>query len=118
MKDDLMYLEHIIDSIEHITKYIGNLEDVEDFTSNDQLCDAVVRRLGIIGEASSKISDELRKKYNLVVWRKIIDTRNLLVHGYFGVSYVQVWNIVKNHIPELEAQNKNIINDLKTKNGN
>jgi len=41
-----------------------------------------------------------------------------LVHGYFGVSYVQVWNIVKNHIPELEAQIKNIINDLKTKNDN
>ena len=118
MKDDLMYLEHIIDSIVHITKYIGNLEDVEDFTSDEQLCDAVVRRLGIIGEASSKISKKLREKYNLIVWRKIIDTRNLLIRGYFGVSYIEVWSIVKQNLPILEKQIKNIINDLKSKNDN
>ncbi|MES2678177.1 MAG: DUF86 domain-containing protein [Pseudomonadota bacterium] len=117
MKDDLMYLEHIIDSIEHIKKYIGNIDDVEDFTNDDKLCDAVVRRLGIVGEASSKISKTLRSKYNLIEWRQIIDTRNLLIHGYFGVSYTEVWGIIKQDVPELEKQIKNIINDLKNKNG-
>jgi uncharacterized protein with HEPN domain len=115
MKDDLVYLEHIIDSIEHIEKYVSDIDDVEDFTSDEQLCDAVVRRIEIVGEAATNISKELKDKYDFVVWRKIIDTRNLLVHGYFGVSYIQVWNIVKNKIPELKKQIKDIINDLKNK---
>ena len=87
MKDDLMYLEHIIDSIEHIEKYIDGIDEIEDFTADEKLCDAVVRRLEIIGEASNNISVDLKNKHSFVVWRKIIDTRNLLVHGYFGVSY-------------------------------
>ena len=118
MKDDLMYLDHIIDSIDHIKKYIKNVKDDEDFMRDEKLCDAVIRRLGIIGEASSKISLKTRQHYNLISWRKIIDTRNLLIHGYFGVSYVEVWSIATENVPELEKQIKNIINDLKNKNGN
>lgn len=118
MKDDLMYLEHIIDSIEHIEKYMDGIDDIEDFTVDEKLCDAVVRRLEIIGEASNNVSIDLKTKHSFVVWRKIIDTRNLLIHGYFGVSYIEVWSIVKQNLPTLEKQIKNIINDLKSKNDN
>lgn len=116
MKDDLMYLEHIIDSIEHIEKYIDGIDEIEDFTADEKLCDAVVRRLEIIGEASNNISVDLKNKHSFVVWRKIIDTRNLLIHGYFGVSYIEVWSIVKQNLPELKKQIQEIVNDLKTKN--
>ena len=116
MKDDLMYLEHIIDSIEHIEKYIDGIDEIEDFTADEKLCDAVVRRLEIIGEASNNISVDLKNKHSFVVWRKIIDTRNLLIHGYFGVSYIEVWSIVKQNLPELKKQIQEIVNDLNTKN--
>ena len=113
MKDNLVYLEHILESIEVIEEHIVGIEDDEDFASDVKSSDAVVRRLEIIGEAASNISSDFRQKYDLVKWRKIIDTRNLLIHGYFGVNYSQVWNIVKLHIPELKQQIINIINDLK-----
>ena len=112
-KDDLTYLEHIIDSIEHIERYVDGIKDDEDFMGDEKLCDAVVRRLEIIGEASSQMSTKFKEKHDLIKWRKIIDTRNLLIHGYFGVSHAEVWTIVLHSIPELKKQIKNLINDLK-----
>jgi uncharacterized protein with HEPN domain len=31
-------------------------------------------------------------------------TRNRLIHGYFGVDYELVWDVVKNRIPNVRAQ--------------
>ena len=42
-----------------------NIENEDDFLENDVICDAVVRRIEIIGEASSKLSQEFRKKYEV-----------------------------------------------------
>ncbi len=109
MKNDLMYLEHIIESIGRIKSYVKVIKDEDGFLENEIICDAVVRRIEIIGEAASKISSSLKAKNKQVPWLDIVDTRNLLIHGYFGVSYSAVWNVVKNHIPELEKQVKEIL---------
>ena len=87
MKDDLIYLIHIIESIDRIKTYVTNVKDEDEFLKDEEKCDAVVRRIEIIGEAASKISSALKSKNKQIPWRDIIDTRNLLIHGYFGVSY-------------------------------
>ncbi len=114
MKDDIFYAEHILDAIKKIKNYCADCEHEDDFLNDEKTQDAVVKNLEIIGEAASKISTELRKKHEEVKWRKIIDTRNLLIHGYFGVSYTAVWNIVEIHIPVLEKQIKKILKELKS----
>lgn len=111
-KNDELYLRHIIDSIEKIKSYVSNIENEDDFLIDEKTQDAVVRNIEIIGEAASKISQETREKYDLVKWRQIIDTRNLLIHVYFGVSYSAIWNIVVNHIPELENNIRQILHNL------
>lgn len=94
MKEDVIFLGHMMDSIQLTKSYVANIRDEEEFLQNEILFDAVVRRIEIIGEAASKISSSLKNKNKQIPWRDIIDTRNLLIHGYFGVSYAAVWNIV------------------------
>ena len=113
MKQDRIYLEHILDSIKQIEIYCANFKEVDDFFDDRKTQDAVVRNIEIIGEASAKLSKNLRDKHKEIQWRQIIDTRNLLIHGYFGISYLTVWNIVKKHIPQLRKQIKKIISDIK-----
>ncbi len=97
----LLYLEDILDSTKNIHNYIGALS-FEDLVRDRMRVDAIVRNLEIIGEASSKIAQEIRDKYPFIEWRKISDFRNVLVHEYFEINYKIFWDIIKNKLPELQ----------------
>jgi uncharacterized protein with HEPN domain len=38
--------------------------------------------------------------------------RDRLIHGYFGVDYDLIWDVVTNRIPPLKAAIARIVNDL------
>lgn len=103
-----LFVEDILESIDKIETYVANMH-FENFTQDSKTIDAVVRNLEIIGEASNHIPDELKKKYSEIEWRKIIGLRNRVIHEYFGVSLRIVWQIIKNEIPPLSGQIKNIL---------
>jgi len=95
------FLHHILNECNYLLKeYEGN--DFEEFIQNERLSKAVCRSLEIIGEASAKISHELKSKYPLVSWREMSDIRNRIIHHYFGIDYDIVWDSVKTDIPELK----------------
>lgn len=50
MKNDLVFIDHVIESIELIEEYLKDVSE-EEFWRLFQVQDAVVRRLEIIGEA-------------------------------------------------------------------
>ena len=94
-------VKHIVDEIDFvIDQTISKHKD--EVTNNPVLSRALVRSLEIIGEASSKLDNEFRQKYPHIEWRKIISTRNKLIHNYFGIDYDIVWDIVVNKLPDLK----------------
>ena len=64
---------------------------------------AVERNIEIIGEALSRIlkSDETILISNS---RKIVDTRNRIIHGYDSVSDDVIWGVVIRHLPILPTE--------------
>jgi uncharacterized protein with HEPN domain len=67
----LLYLEDILASTKKILKYIGD-STYEDILKDETRIDAVVRNFEIIGEAASKIPDNIKNKYPLIEWRECI----------------------------------------------
>lgn len=65
-----LYLYDIHESIIAIEEYVQNLTENE-FYSNRQVQDAVIRRLEIIGEAVKNLDADFRNKYPQVSWKKI-----------------------------------------------
>lgn len=72
---------------------------------------AVERNIEIIGEALNRIITK-DDSINISNARKIVDTRNRIIHGYDSVSDEIIWGIVINHIPLLENKEKNFIGRL------
>ena len=70
---------------------------------------AFVRSLEIIGEASKQIPDDFKQKYSHLEWRAMAGMRDRLIHGYFGVDYGIVWDVVKNKIPILHQAIKEVV---------
>lgn len=86
MKKDIgIFIQHILESIERIDEFTKDLSR-ENFLDSAQLQDAIIRRQGIIGEATKNVPAEFRKKHTEVPWSEIARTRDKLIHGYFGVD--------------------------------
>ena len=102
MRDDKTYLRHILDAIESIEDYIGQTA-YEQFASNKMMLDAVIRELEIIGEAVNNLSRQFRDTHSQILWRRMKDMRNFLIHDYFGVNTKVVWDTCRNDIPVLKG---------------
>jgi uncharacterized protein with HEPN domain len=84
-KDPLVFIEHILDSIETIEEYTKEITK-EEFISSKKTQDAVIRRIEIIGEAAKNVPEEVKKNYPSIPWKRISGMRDILIHGYFGVD--------------------------------
>jgi uncharacterized protein with HEPN domain len=70
--------------------------------------DATLRNLELIGEAATHIPDKIRKENATIPWRMIIATRNRLIHAYLGIDNDTLWSIIRDDIPDLLDQLKNL----------
>ncbi|NOY50338.1 MAG: DUF86 domain-containing protein [Chlorobi bacterium] len=100
-KDPIEYLKHILDECQYITSVITPDLKKNEFLENETLKRAVIRSLEVIGEATKKISSDLKYKWNSISWKNMAGMRDRLIHDYMGVNYSIVWDVVKNKIPEL-----------------
>ncbi|MCA1902143.1 MAG: DUF86 domain-containing protein [Candidatus Hydrogenedens sp.] len=100
-------LEEILEHIKKIEKFTKNI-DYKSFAKDDMRHYATLKCLEIIGEGIKQLPDDFKKKYNEIEWHKIVALRNILVHEYFGIELVIIWDIIKNKTPQLKSFIKTI----------
>jgi len=83
--------------------------DLDAFLKDDTLRRAFVRSIEVIGEATKLLPVEFREKYPSIDWRAMAGMRDRLIHGYFGIDYEIVWDVVTTKIPSLRQQIQIII---------
>ena len=111
-KDPKIFIGHILDSIKEIERNTKNMTGNEFFDAIT-IQDAVIRRLEIIDEAVKNLPNSFKNKYPEIPWKKIAGTRDILIHGYFGVDADLVWKIVNKDVPKLKKQIQKILKELK-----
>ena len=102
MKDDSIYIDHILNSINRILDYISG-KDREAFEEDLVTQDAVVRQLEVIGEATKRVSKELRSRNPDIPWSDMAGMRDVLIHDYIDVDLGVVWKTASEDIPNLKA---------------
>ena len=100
IRDDRVYLSHILDSLQQIEEYTGGLE-FEGFRANRMVQDAVIRQFEIIGEAVKNLSDDFSERNSCLPWKDLAGFRDKLIHQYFGVDLSLVWRSVVDDVPVL-----------------
>jgi uncharacterized protein with HEPN domain len=97
---DQTYLRHILDSIRAIRTYTSGGE--LHFLSSQLHQDAVIRHFQIIGEAGSRLSEDIRE-CGEIPWKDVKAFRNFIVHQYMDIRPALVWRVVANDLPVLEG---------------
>lgn len=94
IKNDKIYLLHILESIENIFEFVKWIKEGE-FSSNKIVREATIRQLEIIWEVTKNISSDLKQKNSEIPRRNIAWMRDKLIHDYMWVDYFLVWWVVK-----------------------
>jgi uncharacterized protein with HEPN domain len=96
--------ERLLDILEAIDRINSHKGDRLDFDSDELLQVWFVHHLQVIGEAASRLSDNMREQHPEVLWGQMIGMRHILVHGYFEVDPDVVWNAVQINLAHLKVQ--------------
>jgi uncharacterized protein with HEPN domain len=111
MKENKVYLDHILECINNILSYTEGMNE-DTFNKNFMVQDAVVRNFQIIGEATKRIKPDFKTSHPDIPWKKMTGMRDKLIHDYFQVDLETVWNTITKDIPLLYIYLKEIHSKL------
>ena len=115
----LEVIGQIYQAAQTILKRFEPVKRVNDFTDSPagmEKLDSVCMRLIAIGEALKNLDKTTNKsllpRYPQVDWKKAKGMRDIISHHYFETDAEVIYDVCKNHIPELAQTIKKIIEDL------
>jgi len=111
-RDIELFIVDIFVAIEKIKEYTKPFNSPSDFQHSSLHWDASMRQLEIIGVALNKLLED--EKFNLLApsyFRKVVNFRNSIVHGYFGIDLDEIWNIITEKLEILKVDLTLIVKD-------
>jgi uncharacterized protein with HEPN domain len=104
-RNSALYLLDILISIDRIRRFSSKIASPEDLIRDEAVSSAVLRELAVIGEAMNHILrvDSLAT-FVKPEWRDVVDFRNIIIHEYFGLSFSEIYGIIKRDLSILEQE--------------
>jgi uncharacterized protein with HEPN domain len=104
-RDITLYIIDIFVSIDRIGRYVENIESADALKHDEMRWDAIIHEFTVIGEAVGAL---IRENVLAPERQRIVDFRNRIVHGYFGIDETIVWDAIWTGLPRLEKDMKHI----------
>ena len=108
MKDDAVYLKHILDATAKIESYVA--VGREEFAARSHWQDDVIRQPSSVKRPSA--CRLISSHYPEVPWRRIAGLRDVLIHDYMGVDIAAVWQITQKDLPPFKEHVQRILQDM------
>jgi uncharacterized protein with HEPN domain len=101
MKDEAVYLRHILEAIQNIESFTQ--DGLASFLSDIKTQHAVLRDPQTLAESTQRLAPASKAAHPEIDWPSIAGARNILVHDYLGVNPETVWSVVGKDLPPLKA---------------
>ncbi|MEX2307724.1 MAG: HepT-like ribonuclease domain-containing protein [Pirellulales bacterium] len=101
--DPEIRIRHMRDHALEAIEMLGDTT-LDELRNDRKLQLALVQLIEIVGEAASRIPEDVRKAQPSVPWQMAADMRNKLIHGYDVIEYAVVYDTVKDDLPPLVQQ--------------
>lgn len=104
------WLTDIDKSIDEIYSFLPSETDFFEFRNDLKTKKAIERNLEINGEALNRTL-KLSPTISITDSRKIVDTRNRIIHNYDNVTDDIIWSIVIRSLPKLKTEVRDLLNN-------
>lgn len=101
-------MRDILESIANVRSYTGGMT-FEDFAEDKKTVRAVAYEIGVIGEAARHVPPGVRERYPEVPWSEMQGIRNVVVHEYFRIDELILWDTVERDLPPLVPMLEDIL---------
>lgn len=106
-RDFELFIVDTLVAIYKVKSYTAEFKNGHDLQHNSLHWDATMRAFEIIGESLNYLlGDEKFENLSPSYFRKIVNFRNVIAHGYFGIDAEEVWDIITQ---KLEVLNKDLL---------
>ena len=106
-----LLLEEAIEAASRAVEIVGSLS-VDELADDRLRLDALLWNLTILGEAITQLSIETTAPHTDIPWRKPIDLRNRIVHGYWSVDISVLHATTTADLPGFTTQLRTVLADL------
>ena len=113
MKDERLYLVHMLECIARIITYTEAGRD--EFLRDTKTQDAALRNFEILGEAAKRVAQRTRERSPEIPWQRIAGFRDVLIHQYEGTDLEEVWKRIEQDLPNLQNALKRLLQELEEK---
>lgn len=113
MKDDCVYLRHILECLDAIQSYTAGGR--ETFFTDRKTQKATLRELQELAESTQNLSPALKDRHPEIPWRDIAGFRNVLVHDYLGLNLSRIWQIIERDLTALKKEIEAVLRKLDKK---
>jgi uncharacterized protein with HEPN domain len=104
MSEDLRkYCVDMLFAIDAIKSFIPPEATLQIYLNEPMLQAAIERKIAVIGEAMNNCL-KLAPELPISNGRRIVNTRNKIIHAYDGIDARLIWDIATNHLPILEQE--------------
>lgn len=107
-EDWLPHIRHMLEAAERVTSYVGELSEAE-FDTNDVVCSATRLKIILIGEAASRLTDDLRSEIPDIPWHRIRRMRNIIVHEDDCEDEEPLWDTATVLVPRLATTLRGVL---------
>ncbi|MCS2892483.1 DUF86 domain-containing protein [Parabacteroides faecis] len=119
-RDEILHLLGLIEStLSTIEERCKEIAIVDDFLLSNQgmiLMDSVCMKVIALGESVKNLDKHTERSllinYPEIPWKRVMGTRDIIVHHYFDIDADELLRIVKIDVPVLHATINRIIKDL------
>lgn len=101
----------ILEAIDEIRQFTESMT-FEQFQADRKTIKAVMADFAIMGEAAGYIPEAITQQYPSVPWAIMRAMRNRMVHVYFSVSPLVLWDTVQEDLPLLIAPLQQLLTEL------
>lgn len=110
-RDYRVYLDDILEAINKIERYF-KASSPDGSAANEMAIDAIVRNFEVIGEATKRIPESIRRKYPEIPWKLMAGMRDKLIHEYFGVNTEVLFKTIKEDLPAVKPEIQQLSKEL------
>ena len=102
-------VQDMLDALTRIERLTAGMT-VDEFGAHPSVFPAVLHYLTVIGEAATRMPDEIARRYAALPWAEMRAQRNFIVHRYGDIDPEIIWDTIQSDLPLLRPQLETILN--------